>query len=633
MDEELFGLRIHKYSHGNVRIPEHETHSTLIDSVISSARELSEKINILYPSDGDLIQQIDLLIEQAERLKISMANRFKDWQVTDAMDCIQNFFSEFRGLFLVALHLLDAIRINTKTRGKAAIDAKHERKVRVLRTLFELSNELSQEREVNEHRSNHFPFSTRLNIDDYKCIIELDTRDFMVEMGNHYLPRVRFFFNLMVRVTASHHHSIEFSKTHSNESLVKQATFGLSNLYYFVNGEAAADKAINFFTKVNPETGRSMWELLDSPIIRPFHYLHLPHVLTSEIFNVPSFINNGDVVVEPVQETESTEDIEGVISVTELNFHHAQLNKSSAYKSHRTHNVPLRLISDIPLESKLAVSTDYPTLYETLRILHSWNPWKVIKDPIECRNRSIIFHIHGGGFVSMSSLSHEPYLRLWAKNTHVPIVSVDYSKAPESKYPVQVEECYSAYKWVVENAIRILGKPLHKIVIAGDSAGGNLSLALTMKIIQEGYRMPDGLALSYPATYVSNAPSPARLISLVDPLVNFSFLRMCTLAYADVSSNDPARDPFLSPAVAPNEYLCKFPPTYFAVGTMDPLFDDTMVMARRINACNGGKVRLDVVDGLGHGYLNMTSIVPEAVEASKRLEMWVTNIIELEAKV
>jgi hormone-sensitive lipase len=118
--------------------------------------------------------------------------------------------------------------------------------------------------------------------------------------------------------------------------------------------------------------------------------------------------------------------------------------------------------------------------------------------------------------------------------------------------------------------------------------------------------MPDALALSYPATYIYTSPSPARMVSLIDPLVNFSFLTMCGANYTD-TYHDQKRDPFISPCVAPDEMLAKFPPTYINVGALDPLFDDGVYMARRIAKNNGGKVKLEVIDGMGHGYLNVSS--------------------------
>lgn len=58
----------------------------------------------------------------------------------------------------------------------------------------------------------------------------------------------------------------------------------------------------------------------------------------------------------------------------------------------------------------------------------------------------VILHYHGGGFIAMSSQSHEEYLREWARQTGHIIVSVDYFQAPEHKFPVQLHQCFNAYK-------------------------------------------------------------------------------------------------------------------------------------------------------------------------------------------
>jgi acetyl esterase/lipase len=72
---------------------------------------------------------------------------------------------------------------------------------------------------------------------------------------------------------------------------------------------------------------------------------------------------------------------------------------------------------------------------------------------------------------------------------------------------------------------------IRKIIVSGDSAGGNLSFALVNRCIAEGIRPPDAIAVSYPATYLTTSPSPGRLCSLIDPMVNFSFLKMCSESY------------------------------------------------------------------------------------------------------
>lgn len=73
------------------------------------------------------------------------------------------------------------------------------------------------------------------------------------------------------------------------------------------------------------------------------------------------------------------------------------------------------------------------------------------KNNMKPPSRGLIIHCHGGGFVAQSSKSHEPYLRQWAKETGVPILSIDYSLAPEAPFPRALEEVTYAYAWALKN--------------------------------------------------------------------------------------------------------------------------------------------------------------------------------------
>lgn len=146
-------------------------------------------------------------------------------------------------------------------------------------------------------------------------------------------------------------------------------------------------------------------------------------------------------------------------------------------------------------------------------------------------SRSILFHCHGGGFVAQSSKSHELYLRDWAVSLDCPILSVDYSLAPEAPFPRALQEVYYAYCWMLNNT-ELLGTTAERIVCAGDSAGANLSIGVALKCIEQGVRVPDGLFLAYCPTLVSFVPSPARLLCLMDPLLPFGFMMRCLRAYA-----------------------------------------------------------------------------------------------------
>lgn len=143
----------------------------------------------------------------------------------------------------------------------------------------------------------------------------------------------------------------------------------------------------------------------------------------------------------------------------------------------------------------------------------------------------LLFHCHGGGFVAQSSKSHESYLREWAVSLNVPILSIDYSLAPEFPFPRALEEVFYAYCWALKNC-ELLGTTAERIIFAGDSAGANLNLGCAMKCIEMGVRKPDGIFLAYCPVLISFVPSPARMLCLMDPLLPFGFMMRCLKAYA-----------------------------------------------------------------------------------------------------
>ncbi|XP_054869721.1 hormone-sensitive lipase isoform X3 [Amphiprion ocellaris] len=147
----------------------------------------------------------------------------------------------------------------------------------------------------------------------------------------------------------------------------------------------------------------------------------------------------------------------------------------------------------------------------------------------------LLIHFHGGGFVAQTSKSHEPYLKSWSQDLGVPILSVDYSLAPEAPFPRALEECFYAYCWALRNH-HLLGWTGEKVCLAGDSAGGNLSITTSMRAAAFGVRMPDGIVAAYPATLLTAYASPSRLLTLMDPLLPLTVLSRCLSAYA---GNEP----------------------------------------------------------------------------------------------
>jgi acetyl esterase/lipase len=128
------------------------------------------------------------------------------------------------------------------------------------------------------------------------------------------------------------------------------------------------------------------------------------------------------------------------------------------------------------------------------------------------KQENVVLDIPGGGFVAMDPRTSDDKLLAWAGKTGVPILSLDYRKAPEYPYPYALNECFDVYSQIVATRGRCVGmKPAScpRIVLTGDSAGGNLATGTTLMIIQANSSpnsatrgllpTPAGLVLLYPA--------------------------------------------------------------------------------------------------------------------------------------
>ncbi|KAI0790793.1 Alpha/Beta hydrolase protein [Abortiporus biennis] len=119
------------------------------------------------------------------------------------------------------------------------------------------------------------------------------------------------------------------------------------------------------------------------------------------------------------------------------------------------------------------------------------------------RATDLILDFPGGGFISMTPEHHEDRLRMWAMRTGKPVLSIDYGKAPEYPYPFAIDECFDAYRMIVESAGTIIGMSGTKlnVVFSGDSAGAHVAVSVMIKILETQILLPRPLALvlNYPA--------------------------------------------------------------------------------------------------------------------------------------
>jgi len=229
-------------------------------------------------------------------------------------------------------------------------------------------------------------------------------------------------------------------------------------------------------------------------------------------------------------------------------------------------------------------------------------------DPKETINNpyfdGCIIHIHGGGWVSLSTDIYQTITREWAKKCGKPVFSIEYRLAPEHCYPAGLDDCWQAYNWIIDHAEKVFGIRTNKVILVGDSAGGNLATALMALLIKTQRRLPDGIMLMYPALSIEDTQlAPSLMGSLEDIVLSAQFLKLCRSLYLG-EYEYKGGDPLLSPSLMSDEYLEKFPPLRIVVGSGDPLRDECYRMLERLKKL-GRDAQMKLYEGIPHGFINL----------------------------
>jgi acetyl esterase/lipase len=387
--------------------------------------------------------------------------------------------------------------------------------------------------------------------------------------------------------------------------------------------------------------------------------------------------------------------------------------------------------------------------------------WLYFDGPIS--DLKIVLDIPGGGFVAMDPRAHDDKLLAWGARTGLPVLALDYKKAPEYPYPYALNECYDTYHTLVTTkgqCIGLSGEVMPKIVVSGDSAGGNLAVGLILMILQSGSTanrrwqgetslpVPEGTVLIYPALDMnignwmtdeqmslikdrkmrktnrgvlsrksddyrkltpntphgsedeeddvsppktkrtntavqqltdkpivasptephtsaahtvdaaSTTPVPQMLRTRLamssmisyfnDRVLTPEMMRAMIILYIGPHSRpDFSTDYLLSPLLAPEALLTRFPKTYMMTGERDPLVDDTVIFAGRLKQAklahwNNRKelglvrerdvfvdtdhVNVVLIPGISHGFLQFAGIFPAGWKYISRCSRWMADL-------
>lgn len=202
--------------------------------------------------------------------------------------------------------------------------------------------------------------------------------------------------------------------------------------------------------------------------------------------------------------------------------------------------------------------------------------------------KHVILHCHGGGYSTGSSLYARTLTTKLAASTSMDVLCFDYRLAPENPYPAAVEDVMAVW-----NYLMLLGYGARDVIVTGDSAGGNLALALLLKLKQEERLLPRGLALMSPWTDLTSSGQSFQANAELDPVLNRDYIDRMVKAYAE---GQELKNPMISPLFGD---FTGFPPTYIQVGENEILLSDAKRLYQKLLEA-GVSARLEIFNGMWH---------------------------------
>lgn len=232
--------------------------------------------------------------------------------------------------------------------------------------------------------------------------------------------------------------------------------------------------------------------------------------------------------------------------------------------------------------------------------------------PYRVETDKIIYQLHGGGYLMGFMDLYREMAKEYSRYTDgYPVASLDYRTAPKNRFPKALNDAIEGWELLLN-----LGFEAEKIILVGDSAGGNLALALTMYLRDRGKELPGGLVLLSPWTDMAAGGRSYRKNYYHDPMFGTGKgKKLCVRreTYAYVGTAD-RKNPYLSPVYGD---FHKFPKMLLQVGTWEMLESDSVTVYKKAKKA-GVKATLEKYPGMFHVF-QMYPVLPESKYAWKKI--------------
>lgn len=318
-------------------------------------------------------------------------------------------------------------------------------------------------------------------------------------------------------------------------------------------------------------------------------------------------------------------------SIDSIPLNHARIQVESGMARMNIPVIPVKRITNelIDLENeRIPVRIYYP---------ESWN---LVASQVEIP--TLIF-FHGGGWVFFTLDSYDSLCTHLCTMAKAIVISVDYRRSPEYRYPVPINDCVAATEWILEHSEEwnIISD---RFYLVGDSAGGNLATVTAMKlrdlcrlehqkriesptvsgdrlIRRDLYTKISGQILLYPVTDYYSNQKPSHL--KFSDGYGLSMNDMVWFWKQYLENEDLAFNPYVSPLQA--EDLSELPPALVIVSGYDPLRDEGILYANRLQSA-GVNISLSVYGDMIHGFLSYLGILKQAIPALEEVAAWIREV-------
>lgn len=275
--------------------------------------------------------------------------------------------------------------------------------------------------------------------------------------------------------------------------------------------------------------------------------------------------------------------------------------------------VALRAFTEASYRALDALSPQFKDVARTDFVAQSYDGasvalrWYTPADRDLSQPGSAVLYLHGGGMVALTLELYDATVAAYTADSRVPILAVDYRRAPEHVHPTPIEDCFAALAWLHERA-RELGVDPTRVAVMGDSAGGGLAAALGLMARERRFPLAKQILLCPMLDDRTTTPDP-----LLEPYAIWTYDQNYTCWHALLGDSFGGPDVPATAAPARARELSGLPDAYIEVGELDIFRAECIEFARRLWGA-GVSTELHVHPGCPHGYHRAR----HAVDAARR---------------